>query len=261
MDKKKTLILSILGVVVLVIAVVGISYAMYTFTGTGSKENLITTGSVSVDVPSETNTITLDSSYSANDATGTGSNETLEFSVVSNLEGDAPINYEVGFDVVESAVVGGLKAKDVKFNLRKGTDTYLLETTATTGITLASRYASAGTIEDTGGNVVINHYLVDSGTLTGNQTFNYVVKAWISEDYNLPTTGTGSCTGGTVPTTETACDAIYGIWNDTTGTCALADAPACNSAGGTWSDTTGGTHSNSTAASTLTFKIKVVAAG
>src|SRR5574344_1352009 len=232
MDKKKTLILSILGVIVLVIAVVGISYAMYAFTGTGSKENLITTGSVSVDVPSETNTITLDSNYSATDAIGTSSDETLEFSVKSNLEGTATINYNVGFDVTESTVVGGLKAKDVKFNLKKG-DNYILGT-ATTGVTLASRYAEAGSILDAGSQPVIAHYLVDSGTLAGNQTFNYVVKAWISEDYNLPTTGTGTCGGSpVVPTTEANCDAIYGIWNDGTSTCVLADATACNSAGGT----------------------------
>lgn len=259
MDKKKTLILSILGVIVLVIAVVGISYAMYTFTGTGSKENLITTGSVSVDVPSETSTITLDSSYSATDAAGVGNGETLEFSVKSNLKGDAPIKYEVGFDVVESNVPGGLKAKDVNFNLKKGTDTYLLGT-ATTGVTLASRYANAGTIKDNGGATVISNYLVDSGTLTGEQTFNYVVKAWINEDYNLPTTGSGTCGGTpTVPTTEENCKAIYGIWNGSA--CALADATACNAAGGTWTDTVAGIHSNETTPSTLTFKIKVVAAG
>ena len=41
-NNKKTLILSIVGILVLVIAVVGVSFAMYSFTGTGTKENVIT---------------------------------------------------------------------------------------------------------------------------------------------------------------------------------------------------------------------------
>ena len=48
MNNKKTLILSIVGVLVLVIVVVGISYAMFSFVGDGTKENVITTGSISV---------------------------------------------------------------------------------------------------------------------------------------------------------------------------------------------------------------------
>ena len=41
MENKKTLILSIIGILVLVIAVVGVSFAMYSFTGTGSKTHLM----------------------------------------------------------------------------------------------------------------------------------------------------------------------------------------------------------------------------
>ncbi len=45
-NNKKALILSILGVLVLIIAVVGVSYAMYTFSASGTKENVISTGIV-----------------------------------------------------------------------------------------------------------------------------------------------------------------------------------------------------------------------
>ena len=47
-NNKKTLILSIIGILVLVIAVVGVSFAMYSFSGTGTKQNVITTGTVSM---------------------------------------------------------------------------------------------------------------------------------------------------------------------------------------------------------------------
>ena len=50
MENNKTMILSILGVLVLVIAVVGVSFAMYSFSAQGTKENVITTGSVSLSI-------------------------------------------------------------------------------------------------------------------------------------------------------------------------------------------------------------------
>ena len=45
-NNKKTLILSIIGILVLVIAVVGVSFAMFTFSGTGTKENVLKTGTI-----------------------------------------------------------------------------------------------------------------------------------------------------------------------------------------------------------------------
>ena len=47
-ENKKTLLFSVLGVILLLVVVIGVSYAMYTFSANGSKENVISTGTVSV---------------------------------------------------------------------------------------------------------------------------------------------------------------------------------------------------------------------
>ena len=126
-DNKKTLVLSIVGVLVLVLVVVGVSYAMYTFTGTGTKENVITTGSISVSIDPtdeeaeelgvklDKQTITLTNQYPMTDAEGTKSSEVLRFYVAATLSGSTTINYEIGMAKDTST----LEDSEVKVNLSK----------------------------------------------------------------------------------------------------------------------------------------------
>ena len=49
MDKKKQLLLSIGLVLILVLMIVGISYAAFKFVGLGNKPNTITTGAITME--------------------------------------------------------------------------------------------------------------------------------------------------------------------------------------------------------------------
>ena len=191
MENKKTLILTIVGVLVLVLAVVGVSFAMYTFTGTGSRENVIRTGTVSIDYEAGntegTNTkIALTNQYPISDAKGSqladGAAQ-LDFAVAAEMSGTMTINYELALtEVTEGAT---LKDEYIKFNVKKGND-YLLGT-ANTGVTVASRAAETGTMTvDEQGTKAIDSYLLDKGTFTQTGTVKYSIRAWVSEDYDLP---------------------------------------------------------------------------
>ncbi len=191
MDKKKTLILSILGILVLVVAVVGISYAMYTFTGTGSKENVITTGTINVGY-TETDHITLTNVYSATDAYATNSTnnaETLEFTVNSTINGTVAatgIAYDVQLLVTEDSATGGLKDDHININMTKdGVIPYEIGT-ATTGVALSTLAGTNGTVITSGG------YVVDSDVFTTSGSHSYVIKAWVNDTYDLPTTVNGN---------------------------------------------------------------------
>ena len=71
MENKKTLIISIVGILVLVIAVIGISFAAYTYAATGTKTNLIRTGSITLDVgKAEGNSFVFDGTYPMTDSKG-----------------------------------------------------------------------------------------------------------------------------------------------------------------------------------------------
>ena len=173
-ENKKTLLFSILGVILLLVVVIGVSYAMYTFSANGTKENVISTGTVSITY-SESSTITLNNAYPSTDATGSAvTGHDLVFTVNAAITGSSTISYEVG--LANMTHNGNLTEDYVKFNLKKG-ETYLIGT-ATTGVTIGSVKTNAGTL--------LTQYRLDGGTLsTADTSATYTLRAWISEDYNL----------------------------------------------------------------------------
>ena len=72
MDKKKQLLLSIGLVLILVLMIVGISYAAFKFVGEGKKPNTITTGAITMEYTESTNTISMTGALPTTDATGKG---------------------------------------------------------------------------------------------------------------------------------------------------------------------------------------------
>ena len=182
-NNKKTLILSIVGVLVLVVALVGVSFAMYSFTGTGTKENVIQTGSVNVDYTSETSVIKLTNQYPISDAKGaaiaaaTGESSTLAFSVKATMSGTITINYDLSFDSITQGTT--LTDSYIKFNMTK--DSAYKFGSASTGVTVNSRKTKTGTLNTAG-------YLLDSDTFTASGEHKYVIRAWVADNYKLPTT-------------------------------------------------------------------------
>lgn len=190
-ENKKTLLFSILGVILLLVVVIGVSYAMYTFSANGTKQNVISTGTVSITY-SESSTIRLDNAYPSTDATGSAvTGHDLVFTVNAAITGSSTISYEVG--LANMTHNGNLTEDYVKFNLKKG-ETYLIGT-ATTGVTIGSVKTNAGTL--------LTQYHLDGGTLsTADSSATYTLRAWISENYNL--TQGDNTTDGTTQTNTSA---------------------------------------------------------
>lgn len=190
-ENKKTLLFSILGVILLLVVVIGVSYAMYTFSANGTKQNVISTGTVSITY-SESSTITLNNAYPSTDATGSAvTGHDLVFTVNAAITGSSTISYEVG--LANMTHNGNLTEDYVKFNLKKG-ETYLLGT-ATTGVTIGSVKTNASTL--------ITQYRLDGGTLsTADTSATYTLRAWISNEYNL--TQNANTNEGTTQTNTSA---------------------------------------------------------
>ena len=190
-ENKKTLLFSILGVILLLVVVIGVSYAMYTFSANGTKENVISTGTVSITY-SESSTITLNNAYPSTDATGSAvTGHDLVFTVNAAITGSSTISYEVG--LANMTHNGNLTEDYVKFNLKKG-ETYLIGE-ATTGVTIGSVKTNAGRL--------ITQYRHDGGTLsTADSSATYTLRAWISQEYNL--TQGANTTDGTTQTNTSA---------------------------------------------------------
>lgn len=256
MENNKTMVLSILGVLVLVIAVVGVSFAMYTFSATGTRENTISTGSVSLTFSADQQQLfALDNEYVKTDAQGLAS-EGKTFSLTSALNGTMNVAYEIGF----TEVTQGTKLTDslVMVNIKDNNDNYLMGS-ASAGATINSVKANVGFDQTAIDNMItgnaaastgkvlansflLNEYVFDKGTINGTTGVNktYTIKAWISDQYQLK--------GGEAGTANKTYCTVNGVVDSSKDT-----AEACKAAKGTW------TQEKATTAETFSFKIKVSA--
>lgn len=94
-SESRDILLSIFGVALLILAVVGISYAIFTFSKNGVKENIIRSGSISMKFIESNNVINITNALPISDNIGKISNDYFDFSVNANIIGNSTIFYEV----------------------------------------------------------------------------------------------------------------------------------------------------------------------
>lgn len=124
-EKKdvRQILLSSLAILILIIAVIGISYAVWSQTFKGQKENTITTGKISFSyTESETNNVKIENALPMSDDKGkrlNGNTETFDFTV-SN---DSTIN--VKYDVIVTPYKNDMDDKYIKVYLTDQNDVSL----------------------------------------------------------------------------------------------------------------------------------------
>ena len=103
MNNKKQLLLSIGLVSILVLMIVGISYAAFQFRGPGSKVNSITTGAITMKFTESTNVINMIGSLPTTDKTGKvrlTEGEYFDFTLEGTIKGAENINWEIAAEDV-----------------------------------------------------------------------------------------------------------------------------------------------------------------
>ena len=174
--------------------VVGVSYAAYRFSGTGTTENVITTGNLEVSFE-EQNNILIKDRYPETDTEGlanTDEDSSMSFTVSSNIVGNATVNYAVGLVEIQEGTT--LTQDYIKINLTKNGSAANGFTT-TTGKTIRS-------FENISFSDLITSHVITQGSITGTQVDTYNLKAWIDESYDLPKTDTSSGNSHSVTTTS-----------------------------------------------------------
>ena len=186
-NNSKQVLLSVLGVAILVVAVVGVSFAAFSYSQTGSNVNRITTGTINMEYAEESSLINITNALPMSDTEGinqTGDNNVFDFSVTATIVGDATIDYAV---TATPESVSGLTASDVKVYLTdgvgaSGSDETGVGTTAS-GPKLVSALTTASSISSSTG-APSSEYVLDNGTFTGNgSTKNYRLRMWVDENY------------------------------------------------------------------------------
>lgn len=183
-NNSKKVLLSVLGVAILIVAVVGISFAALNYDRVGGT-NSISTGTVTMSFAEVTKGIALTDALPISDAAGkalSGSGQYFDFSVSTAASTALAIDYEINVTPVAvntSDSVGALTDEQVKVYLEKknASDTYEQSVAPTLASTLTASTVRVGSkVLKT---VTVNH------TGTGTLVDEYRLRIWIDENVNV----------------------------------------------------------------------------
>ena len=178
-NKKKDLVL-ILIVFILLITIVGISYAAFNYVGTGQKANTITTGAISMNYIESSNVISMNNALPTTDATGKKRKDTgeyFDFTVKSSIKGNTDINYEIAAKEESGNTFSG---KNIKFYLTKvnsdGTEEEVMPPKTYSEDTTSNVY--------TGRPADMMSLFVGNLNQQGDTEIKYRLRLWVDENYN-----------------------------------------------------------------------------
>ena len=180
MNNKKQLLLTIGLVLVLVLMIVGISYAAFKFTGTGQKANTITTGAITMKYEESTNTISMNNALPTTDATGKvrlTAGEYFDFTLSGTIKGTENINWEIAAEDVTTAS-RKIDGKYIKLYL-----TSLDENNNETEVMAPTVYTTE-TTENTYTGRPANMMSLAKGTTSTNFSTKYRLRMYVDESYN-----------------------------------------------------------------------------
>jgi len=173
MDKKKQLLLSIGLVLILVLMIVGISYAAFKFTGLGKRENTITTGAITMEYEESTNTISMTGALPTTDATGKvrlTKGEYFDFTIKSNIKGTP-------------SSAKKMAGKNIKL--------YLTKLNGDKEEVMAPKVYNADTTVNTYTGRPSGVMSLAKGTMSASETTNYRLRMYVDEEYNPQGDGGG----------------------------------------------------------------------
>lgn len=184
---SKKVLLSVLGVAILVVAVVGISFAAFSFTKE-SGENSISTGSITMSYTEPENGIKISEAFPLDDSVGktlTDEHESLkegdkayfEFTVATSASGVVNIPYEINVTVPTVDADTELKNDQVKIYLTTvngATETAVFE----------PKLVSALTASTTRSGSLVLHSATDSYAAVGTaaKSTTYRLRIWVDKN-------------------------------------------------------------------------------
>ena len=175
--KKELVIVGLM--LLLIIALIGVSYAAFSFSKLGDKVNTITTGSITMSYEETDNTISLSGALPTTDKTGKvrlNDGEYFDFTVSSEITGDVNINYEISAKDVTTSD-RKIDGSNIKLYLTRLTDDGEEE------LMMPETYNEESSANDYTGRPSGEMSLYTS-SMNSSESNNYRLRMWVSEDYN-----------------------------------------------------------------------------
>ena len=191
MNNKKQLLLSIGLVLILVLMIVGISYAAFQFIGPGSKVSTITSGIMKMSYTESDNIINLQGALPTTDETGKkrlNEGEYFDFTVSSTIQGNANINWEIALE--PTAPENMFDPNFVKVYLTElddaGNETQVVEPKIFMNLDMdANEYTGKPAIvEGTEDTIQIPIFTLYSTSTNKSFSKKYRLRIWVDESYN-----------------------------------------------------------------------------
>ena len=176
---KKENIVMIVLIVVMLLAIIGVSYAAFNYSKTGTKLNSITTGSITMSYTESDSIISIDKALPTRDETGKvrlKEGEYFDFTVSSEIVGDININYEISAKDVTTSN-RKIDGSNIKFYLTRLTDNgeeELMRPATYNEEINANSYTGRPTGE-------MSLY---QGSMSSSESNRYRLRMWVDEKYN-----------------------------------------------------------------------------
>ena len=168
----------------MVIAVIGVSYAAFNFSDTGTKVNSITTGSITMTYSETNNVINMSGALPTTDKTGKtrlNDGEYFDFTVSSEIKGNININYEISAKKVE----GTMEDEYIKLYLTRLNSDGTEEELMTPEVYNEEKSSNSYTGRPAG------EMSLYTSSMSSSESNTYRLRMWVSEDYNPQGDGGG----------------------------------------------------------------------
>ena len=179
-NNSKQVLLSVLGVAILVVAVVGVSFAAFSYSKTGEQVNTITTGTITMNYVDVTNGINLVDALPITDESGkklSNENEYFDFTVSATINGTATINYAVTAIKEADSTIPDTGVKVYLTDMDGDADTQILAPTKVSALQKTSGDES-GAPDD--------QYKLTSNSFSTTSSHSYRLRMWVADDYTAP---------------------------------------------------------------------------
>ncbi len=180
---SKNILLSVIGVAILFVAIVGISYAIFVYVKNGNTANTISTGKISMLYTESDNTISITNAIPTPDSTGKIQKDYFEFTAAANIKGKASIDYEIRARRTDGEDANRLADNVVNLYIEKkeGSEYKAVMEPTTYSITSSS----------TLNNIYVNKdsMLLYKGTIVSNDEVykeeKFRLRMWVNENYKM----------------------------------------------------------------------------
>lgn len=174
---SKQILLSVLGVAILIVAVVGVSFAAFTYTGEGEKVNVLSSGTIMMTYTESSTGISINNAMPVSEDVGknlSGDGEYFDFTIQTSIKGKANVAYEVVAIRDDSSTIPD---EYVKLYLQKGSTLG----TYTDEVLLPTQFIPIN--EDNKFGAPKGSMILDSGSFNQSSTVYYRFRMWLDPSY------------------------------------------------------------------------------